>query len=204
MKALGALGVALAVSVALSLPAANPAVAVEARVTVAESATALGDFELTDQLGQAMRFSSLRGQLVLVFFGFTHCPSICPTAMGELRLLTDALRQGGAPVPKVVMISVDGERDTPAVMKAYLEPQSQEFIGLTGDPRRVRDIAARFSAVFFKGIPGDNSGNYQVQHTSLVYLVDAGGALRASFLAAPLEQMAELIRKVAGAPAKES
>ena len=204
MRKRSAAGAAQVVLAAMFLLTTPLALAADGRVTVAESAIPLGDFELTDQNGKAIQFSSLRGKPVLVFFGFTHCPSICPAAMNELRFLSESLLKNEDPVPQVVMISVDGERDTPAVMRAYLEPLSKDFIGLTGDPRLVRDIAARFSAVFFKGIPGDDSGNYPVQHTSMIYLVDAGGTLRASFLAALLDQMSEEIKKVAGAPAKTS
>ncbi len=171
-------------------------------MTLANSMVALGDFKLTDHFGKSFVFSSLRGTPTLVFFGFTHCPSVCPAAMNELRLLTESMRKAGDVVPRVVMISVDGDRDSPEAMRAYLEPLSRDFIGLTGDPRLVRDIAARFSAVFFKGLPGDSSGNYEVQHTSLIYLVDGEGVLRASFLTTPLEQMAETVRSVAGSPAK--
>ena len=89
------------------------------------------------------------------------------------------------------MISVDGERDTPEVMKKYLAGYSDSFIGLTGDPKAVRKIAADFKAVFFKGLPYDNAGNYQVEHTSLIYLVDSQGRLRATFLDAPVESMVD-------------
>ncbi len=95
------------------------------------------------------------------------------------------------------MISVDGDRDTPAVMKAYLAPLSPDFIGLTGDTRSVRKIAANFSAVFFKGLPADNSGQYLVDHTSQVYLVDTQGRLRATFFDASVEQMLQSTQDVA-------
>lgn len=116
--------------------------------------------------------------------------------MFKLKLLTDSLRDGGGPVPAVVMISVDGGRDTPAVMKAYLEPLSDQFIGLTGDPKAVRKIAAGFSAVFFKGLPADNSGAYLVEHTSQIYLVDDQGRLRATFFDASVEAMSEATRAI--------
>lgn len=199
-----ALGAAVTISASLWLLMAQAQVPEAGNTTVVESAVAIGDFELTDQFGKPFRFSSLRGSPTLVFFGFTHCPSICPAAMRDLRLLTETMRKAGDTVPRVVMVSVDGERDTPEAMRAYLEPLSRDFIGLTGDPRLLRDIAARFSAVFFKGLPGDSSGNYDVQHTRMVYLVDGNGVLRASFVSAPLEQMAETIRNLAAAQAKSS
>ena len=96
---------------------------------------------------------------------------------------------------RVVLISVDGERDTPAVMKQYLASFSPAFIGLTGNPRVVTDIAARFSAVAFKEQP-DKTGNYQFFHSSQVFLVDKAGRLRASFSDASLENMVTVTRLV--------
>jgi hypothetical protein len=112
--------------------------------------------------------------------------------MTKLKLLHDA--GGGAlRAVRVVMISVDGERDTPAVMKKYLAPFSPDFIGLTGNPRTVADIAARFSAVAFKEQP-DPKGNYDYFHSSQVFLVDKVGRLRASFSDASLENMVTVTR----------
>jgi protein SCO1/2 len=120
-------------------------------------------------------------------FGFTHCQDICPASLQKLRsfkLSSTQLR----PV-RVLMISVDGERDTAPQMKQYLSQYSQDFIGVTGDPERVRDIAERFSAVFFKGQPRANSGNYDVAHNRQVYAIDKSGQVRAEFYDASLEAM---------------
>lgn len=168
----------------------------EDRVRIAQTPRQLDDFQLTDQTGEAFRFTRLHGEAALVFFGFTHCPSICPATVFKLKVLTESLRDGGGRVPTVVMISVDGDRDTPAVMKGYLVPLSEKFIGLTGDPMVVRKIAAGFSAVFFKGLPGDNSDNYLVEHTSQVYLIDAQGRLRATFFDASVEEMSQTTRAI--------
>ena len=119
-------------------------------VLVAQPPRDIGNFELTDQDGRSFQFSQLHGQTVLVFFGFAHCPDVCQPILHKLKLLTSSSGHTRAPAPTVVMISVDGDRDTPAAMKAYLAPLSAGFIGLTGDPRTVRKIAARFSAVFFR------------------------------------------------------
>lgn len=155
----------------------------------------MGDFELTDQDAHPFEFSRLRGQTTLVFFGFTHCPDICPTTLFNLKL-SDESRDRALPRATVVMISVDGDRDTPAAMKSYLASFSPDFIGLTGDPRAVRDIAARFLAVFFKGLPQDKSGNYLVEHTSQIYLVDKDGRLRATFSGASVKTIVEVTRAV--------
>jgi protein SCO1/2 len=94
----------------------------------------------------------------------------------------------------VALISVDGDRDTPEVMKHYLAPFEPGFIGLTGDPKVVREIAAGFSAVFFKGMPTDATGGYNVEHTSQAYLVDQAGQVRATFYNAPTDDMVAVAR----------
>lgn len=102
---------------------------------------------------------------------------------------------GALGAARVVMISVDGERETPAAMKKYLAAFSPDFIGLTGNPRAVTDVAARFSAVGFKEQP-DQQGNYEYFHSSQVFLVDKDGRLRASFSDASLESMVTVTRLV--------
>ena len=104
------------------------------RVNVIPAPAVVADFTLTDQSGKPRSFSSLRGEPVLVFFGFTHCPNVCPTALGRLKLMHES-RGGALKAARIVLISVDGERDTPARLKAYLAPLSADFIGLTGDPK---------------------------------------------------------------------
>jgi protein SCO1/2 len=164
-------------------------------VLIAQSPQEMGEFELTDQDAHPFALSRLRGQTALVFFGFTNCPSICPTTLVSLKL-SDESRDRGLPRATIVMISADGDRDTPAAMKSYLASFSPDFIGLTGNPRAVRDIAARFSAVFFKGLPQDKSGKYLVQHTSQVYLVDKQGRLRATFYDASTKTIVDVTRAV--------
>jgi protein SCO1/2 len=187
---------AAAVLISLSAASYGEAQSEEVEVRLAPTPVQLADFELLDQDGRPFRLSQQKGANALVFFGFTHCPDICPTTLYRLKLLTDALRTDGGSTTAVIMISVDGDRDTPAALKAFLAPLSKDFIGLTGDPRTVRTIARNFSAVFFKGLPGDNSGNYLVEHTSQVYLVDARGRLHATFFDASVEQMARTVRSL--------
>jgi protein SCO1/2 len=127
---------------------------------------------------------------VLVFFGFTHCPSICPTTMAQLKTLHAA--RGGALKPaRIVLVSVDGDRDTPERLKSWLAPLSPDFIGLTGDPKAISKIAARFAAVFFKE-PAAKDGSYNVMHSTQVFAVDKAGRLRASFVDASIEDMATI------------
>lgn len=160
---------------------------------------AIKDFELTDQSGRPRKFSSFKGAPVLVFFGFTNCPDVCPAAMQQLRSLMQS-QDPAVQRAQVVMISVDGTRDTPAAMQAYLVPLSKKFIGLTGPPLQVRGIAAQFPAVFFKGT-ADKAGGYRVDHTKQIYLVDAAGKLRASFAAASVQAMSRITAEISRAPA---
>jgi protein SCO1 len=165
-----------------------------AAFTVMPVPKAIADFALTDQNGRPRSLASLRGAPTLIFFGFTHCPDVCPTALAKLKLLHES--SGGAlKAARVVLISVDGERDTPAVMKKYLASFSPDFVGLTGNPRTVADIAARFSAVAFKEQP-DQTGGYEYFHSSQVFLIDKVGRLRASFSDASIENMATVTRLV--------
>ncbi len=152
----------------------------------------LRDFELTDQDGRSFRFSSLRGAPALMLFGFAHCPDVCPTSLQKLALL----KQSNPELKgvRVVMISVDAERDTAAALKEYLNHFSGDFIGLTGDPQHIREIATQFSAAFFKGEANATSGNYVVGHSGQVFAVDKAGNVRAEFYDASLDAMAGVTR----------
>ena len=178
--------------------AAPPALPRLDRVYVNPEPAPIADFTLTDQEGKPLAFSSLRGDPVLVFFGFTHCPSICPTTLARLRSL-HAARDGALKSARVVLISVDGDRDTPERLKAYLAPLSADFIGLTGDPKATSKIAARFAAVFFKE-PAAKDGSYNVMHSTQVFAVDKAGNVRASFVDASIEDMATITQLLVDEP----
>jgi protein SCO1/2 len=165
------------------------------RVRVVEPPREVGDFELIDRKGEAFRFSSLRGRPVLVAFGFASCPDVCPTVMSRLLLLSK-LHAAELRDTAIVLISVDGERDSPQRLDDFLSIFSAEFIGLTGMPDVVRPVADRFPAVFFKESP-DAAGNYNVAHSAQVYLLDRRGRVRAELLNAPIETMAEVVGIVA-------
>ena len=157
------------------------------RVRVLPSPTPIGDAELTNQNGEPFQLSALNGRVAFVFLGFTSCPNVCPLAMQRLKELNESERLDPQEVA-YVFISVDGERDTPAQMKAFLENYSPDFIGLTGEPGAVRPIASNFSAPFFKGHV-DRGGKYQVTHSPQIFLLDRQGGLRAELYNAPLESM---------------
>ena len=165
------------------------------RVVLAQPARLLSDFSLTDQDARTFQFSGLEGRTALVFFGFTHCQSVCPPTLQVLRQVYRTLDDVGSALT-CVFISVDGARDSPAVLKEYLAPFAPGFLGLTGDPKLVRDIAAAFPAVFFKGMPTDKTGGYDVEHSSQVYLVDGERRLRATFYNASAEEIVAATRTV--------
>ena len=165
------------------------------RTLLAEPPRAIAEFQLTNQAGKSTKLADLRGAPLLVFFGFTHCSSVCPTALHQLRQLE---REHRAELGKtrIVIISVDGERDTPQAMSTWLKPLSANFIGLTGAPARVHEIASNFSAAFFKQ-PETAPGEYQLQHNSQFFLVDSQGRLRATFFNAPLATVASVTHSIA-------
>ena len=179
----------------LASAAAMAAAPAPERTLLAEPPRVIADFQLTDQTGKAVKLADLRGAPVLMFFGFTHCAQVCPAALHQLRQLE---REHRAELGKtrIVIVSVDGERDSPAAMKTWLQPISTSFIGLTGPPARVHDIAAQFSAAFYK-TPGASAGEYSMEHNSQIFLLDAKGQLRATFFNAPLATMAAVTRDVA-------
>jgi len=168
------------------------------RVYVNPDPAPIADFTLTDQNGKPRAFSSLRGEPALVFFGFTHCPNVCPSQLGRLKLLHES-GNGALKDVRIVLVSVDGTRDTPARLRSFLGPLSGDFIGLTGDPRATSEIAGRFAAVFFKE-PAAKDGSYNVQHSTQVFAVDKAGRLRASFNDASLEDMATISRLLLAEP----
>jgi protein SCO1 len=137
-----------------------------------------GPFQLTDQSGKAVTDADMKGKPFLVFFGFTHCPDICPTTLFDMSQLMkelgpDADRTGA------LFITVDPDRDTPKVMKDYLSNFDAHVRGLTGDPTAI-NAAIRAYRVYAKKVPLEN-GDYTMDHTALVYLMDKNGQFVAPF-----------------------
>ena len=163
------------------------------RVRVFESPRIISDAELIDQEGRPFQLSQLRGRVALVFFGFTHCPDTCPLTMAKFRQLEES---GAVDLEKVayVLISVDAERDTPAVLKDYLARFSPRFIGLTGDPNKINAVAGNFSASFFPDNPSGPDGDYTVAHSRQAFVLDPAGKLRAEFYDPSTEAMAAIVR----------
>jgi YVTN family beta-propeller protein len=144
--------------------------------------------DLTDQNGESFKIGQLNGKVVVILFGFTNCPDVCPIALQRMRQLevSDIARGNDL---AFVMISVDAERDSPAVLKEYLANYSSRFIGVTGDVSKIKRVAKQFSAAFFKGTPIGDGDHYTVSHSRQVFVVDTAGRLRAELYDASLEAM---------------
>jgi protein SCO1/2 len=163
------------------------------RVLALATPRSIDDVELTDQNGHAFRLSALRGKVAFVLFGFTNCPDVCPVTMERLREFHDSRAPVGTKVA-YVMISVDGERDTPTAMKAFIAKYSNDFIGLTAEPSRVKPIATQFSANFFKGGHIGHGDGYNVTHSPQIFVLDPAGRVRAEVYGASNEAMAGVAR----------
>jgi protein SCO1/2 len=148
-------------------------------VPLASQAAAIGGpFHLIDQDGHAVSDQDLKGKPYLVFFGFTHCPDICPTTLFDM---SEVLRSMGKDADRVgaVYITVDPERDTAALMKDYLSNFDPHLRGLTGDPTAIAAVAKEYR-VYFKKVPLEG-GDYTMDHTAIVYLMDKEGHFVAPF-----------------------
>ena len=165
----------LVASASVTLAATKPLPKFD-RVMTMDTPRSVGDLAMTDQDGGPRRISDLAGAPTLVFFGFTNCPDVCPTTLRQLALIKSSRAKELAGL-RIAFISVDGERDTPVVMKDYLKRFPAEFVGLTAPAEQVRNLALRFSAPFFKDPPKD--GEYAVQHSSRLFALDKQGRLRA-------------------------
>ena len=137
-----------------------------------------GPFRLTDQAGQTVTEKNLQGKPTLIFFGFTHCPDVCPTSLFEI---SEVLRAMGKDADRVnaYFISVDPERDTASAMKDYLSSFDPHLKGLTGDADAVAKVISGFR-VYAKKVPLKD-GDYTMDHTALIYLMDHDGKFVSPF-----------------------
>jgi protein SCO1/2 len=152
-----------------------------------------GPFELTAMDGKRVRSTAFGGAPVLVFFGFTNCPDICPTKLMELSQM---FREAGPKAAKVraLFITVDPARDTPEVLKNYLSSFDERIIGLTGGQDEI-DATVKAYRAYYKKVPTSN-GDYTMDHTAIIYLMDKRGQFVGAFNLerSPAEAAKDLLR----------
>jgi protein SCO1 len=153
----------------------------------------LEDFTLTDESGQPFRLVDLKGRPTLVFFGFTHCPDVCPTTLAKLAQIT---RSAAIPGLRVLLVSVDPERDKPENLKAYVHAFDPSFKGVTGTEADIERVAREFGVAVERVDLG--GGDYTMDHSAVVFLLNAQ-AQRVALFTPPFEikPVAEDLRSVA-------
>lgn len=128
----------------------------------------VADFQLTDHLGRPFTAHELQGKPSLVFFGFTHCPDVCPTTLAKLAQVKKVAPVAGL---QVLFVTVDPQRDTPTAVGIYAHAFDPDFIGLTGEPKAVEKMLAAFAVTAMRvDLPG---GDYTMDHSAVVFLVDS-------------------------------
>jgi len=143
--------------------------------TVLQSTQPAPDFELEAARGQTVKLSDFRGKLVLLYFGYTFCPDVCPTSLSKLAKALDILDNQAEDV-QVIMISVDPERDTPEILSEYVSFFHPSFIGVTGTPDEINEVATLYG-IYYQAHEGSEGSGYLVDHTASVIVVDQDGYL---------------------------
>lgn len=134
------------------------------------------DFKLTDQHGKSVIGADYHGKVALLYFGYTHCPDVCPLTLAQLHVVMQRLGPLADGV-RILFVSVDPTRDTPAVMQAYVTAFDPHIVGLTGTAGEVESLSKRYRSAFTRE-PEGKDGGYEVSHSSAVYIFDRDGHAR--------------------------
>jgi protein SCO1/2 len=149
------------------------------QVTVSGTAEVGGPFGLIDQTGLAKSDKDFRGKYLLVYFGYTYCPDVCPLTLGVMDDALAKLPPDTRRAIQPIFITVDPARDTPAVLKTYLQGFSKGWVGLTGDAPSIANVAKEYRVYYAKqALPG---GGYAMNHSSVIYLMGRNGAYVANY-----------------------
>lgn len=148
-------------------------------IATGEQVSIGGPFKLTDQNGSTRTDQEFRGKYLLVFFGYTYCPDVCPTTLAVMKTALDMM---GSRADRVVpvFISVDPKRDTPEKLKNYLSSFGPRFVGLTGDDKAIASVAKEYR-VYYQIRPAEKGADYTVDHSGVVYLMDGSGRFIANY-----------------------
>ena len=139
----------------------------------AEESKIGGDFELTSQLDERYSSVEARGKVILLFFGFTHCPDVCPNTLSAVQTVLGQLNEDAKYV-QPIFISVDPQRDTPEILQNYLKYFGNNFIGLTGTSKEIDEVVKQFQG-FYSYEGNVKKGHYSVDHTSNLYVISTKG-----------------------------
>lgn len=146
-------------------------------------------FKLTDDTGKPVTAADYKGKVVVLYFGYTHCPDVCPLTLAHLHVVMQRLGPL-ADDARILFVSVDPTRDTPTVMHAYVNAFDKRAIGLTGDAGDIEALVKRYRASFSRE-PDTGTGAYEVSHSSAIYLFDRQG--RARVLATPADSQDDMV-----------
>lgn len=146
-------------------------------------------FQLTDDSGKTVTAADYRGKVVLLYFGYTHCPDVCPLTLAHLHVAMQQLGRQADDV-RILFVSVDPVRDTPAALHAYVNAFDKRVVGLTGSPAAIEALSKRYRAAFTRE-PSGTDGNYEVSHSSAIYVFDRAGHARV--LSTPVTPQADLV-----------
>lgn len=135
------------------------------------------DFSLVDHHGKPRHLADFKGRVVVMFFGYTHCPDVCPTTMSEMQAVMDLLGKDAQRV-QVIFVTVDPERDSLELLSKYVPAFDQRFLGMRPDGAESLKKVAQDFKVFYSKVPGSKPGNYTIDHTAGSYVFDSEGRLR--------------------------
>jgi protein SCO1/2 len=166
------------------------------RGSVLDEPVTVPELTLTDQHGQPFHLSDQRGNVVLLFFGYTQCPDVCPTTLSIWHKVHQALGQDAGAV-RFVFVTVDPERDTPERLGLHVNAFSPDFVGLTGTPEQLEAIYGVFGVVHEKDTSSGSAAGYLVNHTATTFVLDREGAwrLRETY-GTPVEDLVHDIRQL--------
>jgi protein SCO1/2 len=134
------------------------------------------ELALTDHTGRPRTLADFKGKVTAVFFGYTHCPDVCPTTLAEMKLVKQRLGPDGDRL-QVLFVTIDPERDTPALLAKYVPAFDPSFLALYGDAEATAKTAKEFK-VFYQKVPGSSPDNYSMDHTAATFIYDPQGRLR--------------------------
>jgi len=179
LAGVAALAVGLAASLLWHRPPAPPELS--QHTTWLDPPKALAPFELVDHRESPFGLDELRGHWSFLFFGYTHCPDVCPTTLGQLNAVAERLGGDQNGSPRFVFVSVDPDRDTPQRIADFVGYFNPAFVGVTGDPKALEALTRQLGVLSLKVQRDEQGGGYLVDHTAAIFLIDPRGRLQALF-----------------------